>query len=293
MRLGVGLELPSDDPETIAGAYVAAGYTAAICPTVTLDQPERIRAIQETFKKYDVLLAELGVWNNMLHPDPKMQKANLKANIEALAVADKVGVRCCVNIAGSFDPDRWDGPHPKNLSEEAFELTVENVRRILDAVKPKRTVYSLETMPWVIPDSIESYQRLIVAIDDPMFGVHLDPVNMINSPARFYDNAGFLRECFARLGKAIVSVHAKDIRMAPKLTVHLEEVRPGLGDLDYVTFLTEMSKLPVDTPFILEHLPQEEYPSAQAYVLRVADEIGVTFYEPKQTGFGDRQVLIG
>ena len=281
MRLGVGLELPSDDPETIAGAYVAAGYTAAICPTVTLDQPERIRAIQETFKKYDVLLAELGVWNNMLHPDPKMQKANLKANIEALAVADKVGVRCCVNIAGSFDPDRWDGPHPKNLSEEAFELTVENVRRILDAVKPKRTVYSLETMPWVIPDSIESYQRLIEAVDHPMFGVHLDPVNMINSPARFYDNTRFLRECFARLGPKIVSVHAKDIRMEPRLTVHLQEVGPGLGHLDYRTFLTEMSRLPVDTPFILEHLPQEAFPAAQTYVLGVAEQIGVSFYQPR------------
>jgi len=281
MRLGVGLSIPSEDPETIARAYCQAGYTAAVCPAVTLNQPERIGAIQEAFKKRDVLLAEMGIWNNMLHPDPEIRKANVQANIEALAIADEVGVRCCVNIAGSFDSNHWDGPHPKNLSEEAFALTIENIRRILDAVKPKRTVYSLETMPWVIPDSIESYKRLIDAIDDLMFGVHLDPVNMINSPARFYNNAGFLRECFARLGERIVSVHAKDIRLAPELTVHLQEVRPGLGDLDYKTFLTEMSNLPVDTPFILEHLPQEEYAPAQAYVLEVANEIGVSFYQPQ------------
>jgi sugar phosphate isomerase/epimerase len=281
MRLGVGLPIPSDDPELIARAYVEAGYSAAVCPAVTLEQPERIRAIQDAFHKYDVLLAEMGVWNNMLHPDPDIRAANIQANIEALAIADEVGVCCCVNIAGSFSPDHWDGPHPKNLSESAYGLTVENVRKILDAVKPKRTIYSLETMPWVIPDSIESYQRLMEAIDHPMFGVHLDPVNMINSPDRYYDNAGFLRECFARLGDSIVSVHAKDIRMEPKLTVHLQEVRPGLGGLDYGTFLTEMSKLPVDTPFILEHLPQEEYGPAQAYVLDAANEVGVSFYDPK------------
>ena len=284
MRLGVGLPISSDDPDVIARAYIDAGYSAAICPEVTLDQPERIRAIQEAFNKHDVLLAEMGVWNNMLHPDPALRKANLQANIEALAIADEVGARCCVNIAGSFNPDHWDGPHPMNLSEEAFERTVENVHTILDAVKPKRTVYSLETMPWVIPDSIESYQRLIEAVHHPMFGVHLDPVNMINSPSRFYNNAAFLRECFSVLGENIASVHAKDIRMEPKLTVHLQEVRPGLGDLDYKTFLTEMSKLPVDTPFILEHLPQEEYDAAQAYVLEVVNEVGVEFYGPVNRG---------
>jgi sugar phosphate isomerase/epimerase len=281
MRLGVGLHIPSDDPEMIASAYVEAGYSAAICPTVTIDQPERIRAIQTAFNKHDVLLAEMGVWNNMLHPDPEIRANNIHANIETLAVADEVGVHCCVNIAGSFDPDHWDGPHPKNFSEEAFELTVENVRTILDGAKPRRTIYSLETMPWVIPDSIESYQRLIEAINHPMFGVHLDPVNMINSPSRFYNNARFLQDCFARLGEVIVSVHAKDIRMEPKLTVHLQEVRPGLGTLDYKTFITEMSKLPVDTPFILEHLPQEDYAPSQAYILEVADEVGVSFYESK------------
>lgn len=97
-------------------------------------------------------------------------------------------------------------------------------------------------MPWVIPDSIESYQQLLAAVDHPMFAVPLDPVNMINSPACFYDNAGFLRECLAKLGEKIVSVHAEDIRMEPELTVHLQEVHPGLRELDYKTFLREKQR---------------------------------------------------
>lgn len=285
MRLGVGLPISSEDPETIARAYVKAGYSAAICPAVTLGQTERIQAIKKAFHKHDVLLAELGVWNNMLHPGLEVREANIEANIHALALADELGVRCCVNIAGSFDPNRWDGPHPKNLSTEAFERTVETVQRILTSVKPKRTYYTLETMPWVIPDSVESYQRLLQAIDHPRFAVHLDPVNIINSPERFYNNSVFLRACFAALGEKIVSVHAKDIRMEPELTVHLQEVRPGLGNLDYHTFLREMNKLPVDTPFILEHLPEGEYSQAKDYVLEMADQAGVSFYTtPKGQG---------
>ena len=283
MRLGVKLDTHSDDPEAIARAYVNAGYSAAVCPPVTLDQPERIRALRETFARYDVMLAEVGVWNNMLDPDPARRAANVEANIRALALADELGVLCCVNIAGSFNPTRWDGPHPHNLSEEAFELTAQNVRQIIDAVKPKRTFYSMETMPWVIPDSADSYLKLIEAIDRPMFGVHLDPVNLINCPARYYENAELLRECFSKLGPWIVSCHGKDILMRDQLTVHLDEVRPGLGALDYKIFLQELSRLPGDVPLILEHLAPDEYPLAREYVVGVAAEIGVSFHVPTRT----------
>ena len=279
MRLGVGLDVKGQDPEEIARAYVKAGYTAAICPPVTLEQPQRVVAIREAFAKYDVMLAEVGVWNNMLDPDETQRAANLEANVQKLALAEEIGTKCCVNIAGSFNPEQWDGPHPRNLSEEAFELTVQNVRHIIDAVKPTRTMYSLETMPWVIPDSVDSYLRLIEAIDRPEFAVHLDPVNMINCPERFYNNAAFLQDCFDRLGPRMVSCHAKDIRMSDSLTVHLDEVRPGLGSLDYGVFLTELNKLPGDIPLILEHLPQEQYAPAREYVVNVAKELGISFYQ--------------
>jgi sugar phosphate isomerase/epimerase len=280
LRLGVSLDTQSDDPDELARAYVDAGYSAAVCPPVSLEQPERIRAIREAFARHDVMLAEVGVWNNMLDRDSARRAANVEANVRALAAADELGARCCVNIAGSFHPTRWDGPHPRNLSEEAFELTVQNVRHIIDAVQPERAVYTLETMPWVIPDSPDSYLRLIEAVDRSMFRVHLDPVNLINCPSRYYDNAGLLRESFSKLGPWIVSCHGKDIIMRDRLTVHLDEVRPGLGALDYQVFLQEISRLPGDVPLILEHLSQEEYPTAREYVLEVATRVGLSFHRP-------------
>jgi sugar phosphate isomerase/epimerase len=281
MRLGASLEISSDDPEEIACAYAVARYGAAVCPPLTLEQGERIRAVREAFHRHDVVLAEVGVWNNMLHPDPDRREANVEANIHALAVADEVGALCCVNIAGSFHPALWDAPHPRNLTEEAVELTVQNVRRIVDAVKPKRAQYALETMPWMIPDSADCYLRLIHAVDRPMFGVHLDPVNLINCPSRYHDNAGFLRECFAKLGPWIVSCHGKDTLLRAQLTVHLDEVRPGLGMLDYKVFLQELSQLPGDVPLILEHLQPEEYPAARDYIIGVATQAGLSFHSPR------------
>ena len=68
--------------------------------------------------------------------------------------------------------------------------------------------------------------------------------------------------------------------MHDQLTVHLDEVRPGLGALDYQVFLQEISRLPRDVPLILEHLPQEEYPAARKYVLEVATRVGLSFHTP-------------
>jgi hypothetical protein len=49
--------------------------------------------------------------------------------------------------------------------------------------------------------------------------------------------------------------------------------------------LTELNSLPRNIPLILEHLPQEEYPLAQKYVLEQAHSCGLHFYQP--TGESD------
>jgi sugar phosphate isomerase/epimerase len=134
----------------------------------------------------------------------------------------------------------------------------------------------IEMMPWMIPDSADSNLKLLKAIDRPQLAVHFDPVNIVNSPRRYFNTGVLIKECFDKLGPHIKSCHAKDILMHDKLTVHLDEVRPGLGNLDYATFLTELNKLAPDTPLMLEHLKGEEpYTQAAAYVRGVAEETGV------------------
>ena len=74
-----------------------------------------------------------------------------------------------------------------------------------------------------------------------------------------------------------MSIHAKDIVILPKLTVHLEECRPGLGILDYTVFLQEASKLK-DIPFMLEHLnKQEDYKLAADYIREVGKKAEIHF----------------
>ncbi len=276
--LGGPVFLKSDDPEQLAREHRRLGYSAAYCPDVTLSDSDRIRAIEKAFAAAKVVIAEVGAWKNMLDPDSTKRAANLAYVVERCALAEAVGARCCVDIAGSYNPTVWYGPDPKNLSKEFFEATVENCRHIIDTVKPKRTRFTIEMMGWNLPDGPDSYVQLIKAVDRPAFGVHLDVCNGINCPQRFYQNADYTRECFEKLGSQIISCHAKDLRWVVELNVHFLEVIPGRGQIDYRPYLQGLSQLSIPAPLMLEHLKTaEEYEEGKQYILRIGRESGIAF----------------
>jgi sugar phosphate isomerase/epimerase len=279
MRLGGPVFVKSDDPEVLAKAHRDLGYRAAHTPGgVTVQDGDRVKAIREAFARHDVVIAETGVWNNLMDPDEARRGKNLKAVIEGLALAEAVGALCCVNIAGGFNADFWAGPHVENFSRAAFDLAVENARKIIDEVKPRRAKFTYEMMPHMIPDSASRYLDLVRAIDRPAFGVHLDGVNAINSPYACYNTTAVIEECFEKLGAHIVSCHLKDIRMEDDITVRLTEVLAGQGSFDIASYLKGIAQLPHQPPVMLEHLQSaEEYAQARAHVLGVATEMGVSF----------------
>jgi len=275
MRLGGPLSEEYATPDQWVAAVRAHGYRAAYCPVDAGASDDLIRAYASAARENDIVIAEVGAWSNPLSPDHATRAAALEKCKKALALADAMGARCCVNISGSRG-EKWDGPCADDLTEETLEMIVETVRAIIDDVGPKQTFYTLETMPWMHPDSADSYLSLLKAIDRPAFAVHFDPVNLICSPQRCFGNAEIIREFVAKLGAHIKSCHAKDILLQDRLTVHLDEVRPGCGQLDYRTYLGELAKLPGDIPVMLEHLPNaEEYAAAADHIRRIAAEAGI------------------
>ena len=276
MRLGGPVFGDFDDPEGWVAAVKAHGYGAAFSPLRETDDSDAVRAYARAAEQAGLVIAEVGAFgNNPISPDEGTRRAGITACQIKLALADQIGARCCVNVAGSRG-DRWAGPHADNLTPETFELIVASVREIIDGVNPTRTFYTLEMMPWAYPDSPQSYLDLIEAVDREQFAVHLDPINIVTSPQRYYTNGDLIRDCFEVLGPYIKSCHAKDIALADKLTVHLDEVRPGLGGLDYRAFLLELDRLDPDTPLMPEHLRgAEQYALAADHIRSVAREEGV------------------
>jgi sugar phosphate isomerase/epimerase len=278
VRLGGPIFLKSDDPALLAREHRRLGYSAAYCPAARSTDADRIRAIRDAFAAENVVIAEVGAWKNMLDPDPAARKENLAYVTDRLVLADAVGARCCVDIAGSYHPKMWYGMNAKNLSREFLDATVANCRAVIDAVKPTRTRFTIEMMPWSLPDGPDAYLELIRAVDRRPFAVHLDVCNVINSPTRFYNNKAVIEECFRKLGQWIVSCHAKDLAWIPEYNVHFAEVVPGRGEIDYAAYLQQLSRLAVDAPLMLEHLKSaEEYDEARAYIQRIAAKEAISF----------------
>ena len=247
--------------------YLKRENLSAACFPVGPNEPEDMIAdYARAADKAGIVIAECGAWSNPLDPDSAKAKAATEQCQATLALADRVGARCCVNIVGSRNPDQWDAPDARNFSQETFDMVVESVQKIVDAVKPTRTFYTLETMPWMFPADIDQYLRLLTAIDRPKFvAVHFDPCNLINSPVKAYDTTTLLNEFCEKLGPLIRSCHAKDIALRTNMTTHLDEVMPGTGCLDYSTYLRKVMSL--ECPLIIEHLPDEaSYRQAVSYI---------------------------
>lgn len=266
MRIGGQIFYKYNNAEEWANAIKIAGYNAAYCP-VSIEAGSVERAeYRKAAENENIIIAEVGSWSNPISKDINEQKQAICLCKESLSLADEIGALCCVNIAGSRG-SKWDGPHHENFSSDTFTLIVDTVREIIDAVCPINACYTLETMPWIFPDSADSYLEIIKAIDRKQFAVHLDPVNLINSPRRYYNNAEIIKDCFSKLGPYIKSCHAKDIILEENLTVHLNEAGPGLGVLDYQTYIKEILKLNRDVPLMIEHLSNEsEFALATEYI---------------------------
>ena len=277
MRLGGPVFTDYETPEEWIDALEDLGYTAAYCPVDPDADAATVEAYREAARAADVTIAEVGAWGvNPVDPDADERAAAIDHCARHLALADAVGANCAVNVAGSRG-ESWTAPHPDNFDAETFDLVVDAVRAIVDEADPDAASYALEAMPAMVPDSVESYRRLLDAVDRDAFAVHFDPVNLVASPRRYADTTGLIERFVDAFGDAIQCVHLKDVAMGDEPLVHLSEVPPGEGNLDYHALLRALDGLDDDLPVMLEHLDGPgAYERAAAHVRDVADEVGVS-----------------
>ena len=271
MLLGGTVAGKFSGPEEWEQLLIRSCFKAVTAPFNMHTPRKETEAYLAACDRHGVMIAEIGVWKNLFDPDPAAA-AEAKAYAEGqLALADELGIPCCVNIAGTDSAAGWDAADPSNFTDETYERIIRSVREIIDRVEPRRAFYCLEPMPWMIPDSPEVYLQLIRDVDRPQFAAHMDFVNMINCPRRYLAPEMFVEECFGELAPFIKSTHIKDSRMHPtNLTTILEECSPKI-----LKILDE--KLPADAPVLLEHMTTfEEYDKAYHYLAETAAKNGIS-----------------
>jgi sugar phosphate isomerase/epimerase len=283
MRLGATIASYGqfDDPAEYVAECLREGYRSAPCPKVEISDRPKIAAIRDSFAGADIVIGEVQAWVNPMDPRPEVRQRNRRRVAEALAVADEVNAVCCATVVGSLDSDDEVGhvaPHPDNFSQYTFDEVIGWLRQLLKEVRPQHARLTLEISPWTFLDGVDSYKRVLEAVNHASMAVHLDPANTICSTRLYFSTTAIINRLFDELGPWIVSCHAKDIRQDHRpnqVTIH--EVLPGRGVLDYRTYLRRMRDLSRDMPLIIEHLPsKQDYREAAAFIRRVGQELGDT-----------------
>ena len=273
MRLGTSSPLQHNSPEEWAVNQVKLGCRCVNFPLNCEDPEDKTDAYFDAAKRHDLLIAEVGIWRNALASDEDERRKNMDYCIRQLRLADHLGARCAVNVAGAFGP-RWDGHYKENFTDNAWKETVRMVREIIDTANVKNTYFTLEPMPWMIPTGPDEYLKLIDMVDRDRFAVHMDIINMINSAERYFNPEEFVDEAVEKLGGWIRSCHIKDIHLKEEYTLQLEECAPGMGEFPLRYYVQKMSELDPDMPVILEHLnTDEEYIRYTSYLKEVLDGI--------------------
>ena len=277
MRIGAPIFESYHSPEAWVAICKKHGYRAAYAPIDLGASDSEIMEYRAAAAENDIVIAEVSAFlNHPFHPDPQIASQALRNTIDRMVFADELGAGCCVNVSSSRGLV-WDGPHPLNLTEETFAMTVRFVRKVLEEADPHDSGYALEFMPWMYPVTVDDHLRLLQEVNHPRFVVHFDPVNMINSPEKYYSNGAIIRDCFQRLGDKLVGIHCKDILLREKLTTHLDEVVVGEGYLDHRTLIQCVETLKPNCPVMMEHLATPQlYDKAVAYIRELAESMGYT-----------------
>lgn len=269
MRLGTSSPLKHGSPEEWAKNQLELGCRAVVFPLSSDDPEDLIQEYVKAARSNDLLIAEVGIWRNAMSLDPADRKAQRDYCVKQLQLADRIGARCAVNVAGAIGP-RWDGHYKENFTEETRKQTVSMVREIIDRAEITDTYFTLEPMPWMIPTGPEDYVRLIEEVDRERFAVHMDIINMTNSFERYYGAEAFIDRCAEVLGNRIRSCHIKDVHLKEEYTFQLEECAPGKGEFPLRYYVEKMNGIDPDMPVILEHLnTDEEYITYMNYLKEV------------------------
>ena len=257
MRLGTSSPLSYGSAAEWAKKQAELGCAAVVFPVQSSENENRILEYKAAAEKYGLMIAEVGIWRNALSADIEERRKNIDYCVEQLRMADFLGARCAVNVAGAFGP-RWDGAYKANFTDDAWKQTVSIIREIIDRADVKNTYFTIEPMPWMIPTSPKEYLRLIDLVDRDRFAVHLDGINMINSAERYFYAEEFIDECVELLGDRIRSCHIKDVHLKEEFTFQLEECAPGKGEFPLRHYAARLNELDGDMPIILEHLNTDE-----------------------------------
>ena len=238
--------------------------------------------IRDTFRHHDLPVCAVSAYTNIVHPDPEERRRRLAHLKTLIRFARDLGSPYVISETGTFNPESDWVHHPKNKTEEGYEVCRDVIAELVEEAQDHGAVFLLETYVNNVVGSIEETQRLFADIDSPALGLLMDPTNYFE--AHNIDAMDqVLNRIFDALSDKIHIAHAKDVKRSGDASEKHADIdaaeshtfrgvggvelpAPGLGELNYDLYLKRLAVKHPNIPIIIEHLDEADVPRAKSFL---------------------------
>ena len=253
MRLGAAFweGSPTDEPQVTIDRLNEIGIKGAwLNYTKEEGWPqEEVDFCRQAFAEAGIFVGAIACMHYQLlsHPDAAVRQRGVESVKRCIRDSHALGAHCIsIHWRPGGAEDWWSEECWNTLVRASEPVFVEAERLGVDI-----GFHSHPLCPW---DSPEQHRRLADEIASPRAKVLVDVVNMMTART-CQTTTDFLNHTFDLIGDIIVAAHAKDVRLDPShWVVKIDEVPPGLGTMDFETFMRRLSELDEDLVLTIEHL---------------------------------------
>jgi sugar phosphate isomerase/epimerase len=284
MRLGVVGMLPEDirtcTPAQMQ-AIAALGFTGFGCHldgglafAITADDCAAFTALRAA-AGLDLAQFSLTYGECLFSADQAERERVTRKIIRGIELAAALGAQALLIRPGSLNPAGPWTPARENHYPESLERLIATLRPIAAQAQAAGALLVIETHATSIMDSPELCRAVIEAVGAPSLRLTMDVVNHFQTLRQAYESGARIDQIFDVVGDIAPVAHIKDIVVQPRHVLHLDEAVPGEGVLDIGRMLRRFHALYPQGYGLIEHLPIDKVPLANANVRRIAAECGV------------------
>lgn len=190
---------------------------------------------KQLFRRYDIQIALLSCYSNLIHPD-KISREKILQKFETYLEHGKFfGASMVASETGSILPNL--GYSELNFSDTVFDDLIEVIQRLVKKGEETGVMVGIEAGLNHPLYSNERIEDLLRKVSSHQLGIIYDPTNLITVET-YTHQVEMVRDAFKNFGNKIVCVHLKDFVIeSDKIKV----VPLGEGIIDFKAILKIVS----------------------------------------------------
>jgi L-ribulose-5-phosphate 3-epimerase len=222
--------------------------------------PGLARYVASVFSKYNVQIAVLGCYFNMIHPDLVERKKGLERFKEHIRFARDFGCSIVATETGNVNADIFYTE--ENFKEEPFLQVVESVSELVEEAEKFGVIVGIEAGVNHPVYSPKVMKRLLDSINSNNLQVILDPVNLLTIDT-YQNQEEIFQEAMDLFGDRVVILHAKDFIIENN---QLVPTAVGKGLLNYEYILNVLKEKKPYINILLEETKEPFIDESIAYL---------------------------